>query len=81
MSPTGFFMCGAPGRAGRASLGQRGRTDRRLSLTRITPKGLALMQEAEAANRAQRAAIASRLTPQEWRQLSTFCERIYGNRE
>jgi len=60
---------------------QRGRTDRRLSVTRITPKGLALMDEAEAANRAQRAALVSRLSASEWRQLSGFCERIYGDRE
>jgi DNA-binding MarR family transcriptional regulator len=60
---------------------QRGRTDRRVSLTRITPKGLALMEDAEAANQAQRAALASRLSLAEWRQLSAFCERIYGDAE
>jgi DNA-binding MarR family transcriptional regulator len=56
----------------------RARTDRRLSLTRITPKGLALVERAEAANRTQRAALAPRLSADEWRQLSAFCERIYG---
>ena len=56
---------------------QRGRTDRRLSLTLITPKGRALMERAEAANRAQREALAARLSPDEWRQLSALCERIY----
>lgn len=60
---------------------QRGRTDRRVSFTRITPKGLALMEQAEAANQAQRAALASRLSAKEWRQLSAFCERIYGDHE
>jgi DNA-binding MarR family transcriptional regulator len=60
---------------------QRGRTDRRLSLTRITPKGMALMDEAEAANRAQRAALAPRLSAKEWRQLSALCERIYDGGE
>jgi DNA-binding MarR family transcriptional regulator len=60
---------------------QRGRTDRRLSLTRITPKGLTLMKEAEAANRAQREALVPLLSPPEWRQLSAMCERIYGNLE
>lgn len=60
---------------------QRGRTDRRVSLTRITPKGLALMEQAEAANRAQRTALAPRLSPEEWRQLSAFCERIYPDLE
>jgi DNA-binding MarR family transcriptional regulator len=57
----------------------RARTDRRLSLTRITPKGLALVEQAEAANRAQHAALASRLSTTEWRQLSALCERIYGD--
>ena len=55
----------------------RGRTDRRLSLTVITPKGLALMERAEAANRAQRRVLAARLSDDEWRQLSAFCERVY----
>src|SRR5215510_9025958 len=32
---------------------QRPRIDRRLSVTRITPKGVALMEKAEAANEAQ----------------------------
>ena len=57
----------------------RARTDRRLSLTRITPKGLALVEQAEAANDAQHAALASRLSAAEWRQLSTLCERIYSD--
>jgi DNA-binding MarR family transcriptional regulator len=52
-----------------------------VSVARITPKGLALMERAEDANRAQRAALASRLSAAEWRQLSAFCERIYGDRE
>jgi DNA-binding MarR family transcriptional regulator len=60
----------------------RARTDRRLSLTRITPKGLALVERAESANRAQHAALASRgLSPAEWRQLSALCERIYGDQD
>ena len=56
----------------------RARADRRLSITRITPKGLALVAEAEAANRAQRATLASRMSDDEWRQLSALCERVYG---
>ena len=52
-------------------------TDRRLSLARITPKGLALLAEAEPANRAQRAALGRRLSSAEWRQLSALLERIY----
>ena len=56
----------------------RARTDRRLSLTRITPKGLSLVKDAEAANDAQHAALETRLSASEWRQLSALCERIYG---
>jgi len=37
------------------------------------------MEKAEDANRAQRAALASRLSPEEWRQLSALCERVYGD--
>ena len=57
----------------------RARTDRRLSLTRITAKGEALMDRAEAANREQRALLADKLSAAEWRQLSALCERIYGD--
>ena len=57
---------------------QRGRTDRRLSMARITSKGLTLLAEAEAANQTQRARLAPRLSADEWRQLSRMCERIYG---
>ena len=49
------------------------------SLTQITPKGLALVADAEPANRAQHAALRARLSPAEWRRLSEFCERIYGD--
>jgi DNA-binding MarR family transcriptional regulator len=57
----------------------RSRTDRRLSLTRITPKGVAQLDRAEIANVEQRAFLASRLSEAEWRQLSALCERVYGD--
>jgi DNA-binding MarR family transcriptional regulator len=57
----------------------RTKSDRRVSLTRITPKGLALMEQAEAANQAQHRALESRLTGAEWRQLGALCERIYAH--
>jgi DNA-binding MarR family transcriptional regulator len=57
----------------------RDRSDRRLSLTRITPKGLAQLERAEAANIEHRAHLAPRLTSAEWRQLSALCERVYEN--
>jgi DNA-binding MarR family transcriptional regulator len=58
----------------------RAQRDRRLSLTRITAKGLALVKEAEAANDAQHEALESRLSDAEWRQLSALCERLYADR-
>ena len=54
------------------------RSDRRLSLARITEKGRALLDRAEAANAEQRALLASRLSEAEWRQLSELCEKVYG---
>lgn len=59
----------------------RTRTDRRVSLTRITAKGQELVARAEPANAAQHAPLASALSATEWRQLSAFCERIYGDQE
>lgn len=55
----------------------RSRSDRRLSLTCITPRGIAVLERAEAANVEQRAYLASRLSEAEWRQLSALCERVY----
>ena len=57
----------------------RARTDRRLSLTRITSKGVALVARVEPANAEQRARLGERLTKDEWRQLSALCERLYGD--
>ena len=57
---------------------QRAKRDRRLSLTRITPKGLVLVEQAEAANDAQHRALDGRLSASEWRQLSALCERLYA---
>ena len=39
---------------------------------------MALVAQAEVANRAQRALLASRLTAEQWRTMSELCERIYG---
>jgi DNA-binding MarR family transcriptional regulator len=58
----------------------RARIDRRLSVTRITDKGVALLDRAEVANVEQRTQLAARLSESEWRQLSRMCERIYGDR-
>jgi DNA-binding MarR family transcriptional regulator len=59
----------------------RVRLDRRLSVTRITDKGIALLERAEIANVEQRAYLATRLSESEWRQLSGMCERIYGEKD
>jgi DNA-binding MarR family transcriptional regulator len=58
----------------------RARIDRRLSVTRITDKGVALLERAEGANVEQRTQLAARLSESEWRQLSRMCERIYADR-
>jgi DNA-binding MarR family transcriptional regulator len=57
----------------------RARTDRRLSVTRITAKGIALLERVEPANAELRAQLGSRLSDAEWKQLSILCERIYGD--
>jgi DNA-binding MarR family transcriptional regulator len=57
----------------------RSRSDRRVSLTRITPKGIALLERVEPANTALRGRLAARLSAAEWRQLSGLCERVYGD--
>jgi DNA-binding MarR family transcriptional regulator len=57
----------------------RSRRDRRLSLARITPKGIAQLERAETANNEQRAYLATRLSESEWRQLSVLVERVYGD--
>jgi DNA-binding MarR family transcriptional regulator len=57
----------------------RSRSDRRVSLTRITPKGIALLERVEPANTALRGRLASRLSAADWRQLSALCERVYGD--
>src|SRR5262245_30214562 len=57
----------------------RSKSDRRLSVTRITPKGMALVEQAEAANDAQHRALDGRLSASEWRQLSALCERLYAD--
>ena len=58
----------------------RARSDRRLSVAQITPKGMALMDRVEVDNGQYRARLASLLSEAEWRQLSQLCERIYGDK-
>jgi DNA-binding MarR family transcriptional regulator len=56
----------------------RDKGDRRLSVTQITFKGIALMEKIEPAIQEYRAKQASKLSATEWKKLSEFCERIYG---
>jgi DNA-binding MarR family transcriptional regulator len=58
----------------------RARSDRRLSVTRITPKGLALLERIEPALTKHRERTAPRLSLAEWQQVSELCERIYGTK-
>src|SRR5262245_48869276 len=56
----------------------RDKSDRRLSVTQITPQGIALMKKIEPAIQEYRGKKASRLSAAEWKKLSEWCERIYG---
>jgi DNA-binding MarR family transcriptional regulator len=56
----------------------RSRQDRRLSLTRITPAGLALVGRVEPALAYHRDLMAPRLSPDEWAELSALCKRVYA---
>src|SRR5262245_44055265 len=59
----------------------RDKADRRLSITQITPKGMALMEKIEPAIHAYRAKKAPKLSGAGWKKLSELCERIYGSDE
>jgi DNA-binding MarR family transcriptional regulator len=53
--------------------------DRRLSITRITRKGLDLLDRMQARILEFEQYIADRLSPDECRELSTLCEKIYAD--
>src|SRR5262245_1947147 len=57
----------------------RDKADRRLSVTQITPKGVALMQKIEPEIEEYRARMSPKLSVAEWKKLNEFCERIYGS--
>jgi DNA-binding MarR family transcriptional regulator len=59
----------------------RDKTDRRLSVTQITAKGVALMERIEPAIQEYRAKMAPKLSGAEWKKVSELCERIYGSEE
>jgi DNA-binding MarR family transcriptional regulator len=62
-------------------LAQRGRSadDRRLSIARITPKGLDLLDRMAPGVRKVHEYIGTRISLQDCRELSRLCELIYGD--
>lgn len=67
----------------RAGLVERGRSgeDRRLSITRITRKGLGLLERMQPEIDAMNEFLATRLSIADARELSRLCERIYADLE
>src|SRR4030095_4127673 len=59
----------------------RDKTDRRLSVTQVTAKGVALMERIEPAIQEYRAKMAPKLSGADWKQISELCETIYSNEE
>lgn len=55
----------------------RSQADRRLSLTRITPAGLALLERMAPRLDEEHRRLAERISLQDQRELSRLCERIY----
>ena len=58
---------------------ERSGSDRRLSITRITPQGLALLERLDPGIRAVDDELGRRLSEDEARELSRICERIYDS--
>jgi DNA-binding MarR family transcriptional regulator len=58
----------------------RSESDRRRSVTRITRRGLELLERAQESVRVTESRIAARLTERESRELSRLCELLYGER-
>lgn len=56
----------------------RGERDRRLSVSRITAAGLALLAAIGPRLEEVQRDLAARLSPEDCRELSRICERIYG---
>jgi DNA-binding MarR family transcriptional regulator len=59
----------------------RSAADRRLSLTRITPEGVALLARMEPRLAEHEKHLAERLSLRDRRELSRICEGIYGEEE
>jgi DNA-binding MarR family transcriptional regulator len=67
-------------RLARRGLVERARSseDRRLSVTRITDKGLELLARMHPGVEAMQGDLSRRLSPQDTRELSRICESLYG---
>lgn len=59
----------------------RSEADRRLSLTRITPKGLELLERMEAPMNETGRYFSERVSRSDCRELSRICEGLYGEEE
>jgi DNA-binding MarR family transcriptional regulator len=59
----------------------RSETDRRLSITRITEKGLALLEEMRPAMEGVERYFAERVSRRDARELTRICEGLYGEEE
>jgi DNA-binding MarR family transcriptional regulator len=57
------------------------RSDRRLSVARITAKGADLLDRIEPALEELRGRLAPRLTATEWKELARLCDRLGGSRQ
>jgi DNA-binding MarR family transcriptional regulator len=57
------------------------RSDRRLSVARITSKGADLLGRIEPALEELRGRLAPRLSAAEWKELARLCERLGGSRD
>lgn len=59
----------------------RTRTDRRLSITRITKAGLDLLRHVDPRIRAISREVAGRLPARDLKELSRLCERVYAEKK
>jgi DNA-binding MarR family transcriptional regulator len=59
----------------------RSEADRRLSLTRITERGLALLEEVQPAMEGVERYFAERVSRRDARELSRICEGLYGDED
>jgi len=59
----------------------RSEEDKRLSITRVTRRGLELLERVQPGVESAHRELAARLSAREARELSRLCERLYGEEE